>query len=155
MEIDNKKQYENINDDNMSIDENKSEIDEETNRKTNDEMIELSDDFNKINIFSDQDEYMRLHNMSMIDIEKLNESELLEIIDDTYNRYKYYLKVIEFVDEAVYIKKYIKKYIRLYNMEDIEDLEDKELFNMMKMIDMNMLDIIHDNDEPIFWFNKN
>lgn len=112
---------------------------------------ELSNELNKLSIFSDKDEYMRLHEASIIDIDDIeSRSELLEIINDAYTRYNHYLNIIEFIGDSKYIKTYIEKYIKLYK----SNIDAIELFNMMKMIDSNILDVIHDQKEPLFWIKK-
>lgn len=111
-------------------------------------MNEIIDKLNKITIFSEKDEYMKLYNTYMINLDDLAYVELLELIDDTYDRYKHYLDITEFTDESKYIKKNLQEYIRKYK----NNLEDEiSLFQYMKYIDKLMLDMIHDKHEPVFW----
>lgn len=111
----------------------------------------LTEDLNEINIFSDQDEYMKLYDASINEIEYLEILEVLELLDDSYKRYKRYLNIIEFTNETIYIKIDIIKFIKKYHNHIFNE---KELFSIMKKIDSFILGIIHNNNQPVFWLNK-
>ena len=111
----------------------------------------LTINLNKISIFSDQDEYMKLHDVSMIEIYDLEGSEVLELLDNTYKRYKRYLNIIEFTNDSIYIKKYIAKFIKKYHDSNFNE---RELINIMRKTDSFILDTIHSSNESVFWLNN-
>lgn len=111
----------------------------------------LIEDLNDIDIFSDQDEYLKLHNAFINEINYLEISEILEQLHDTYKRYKRYLNIIEFTNNSIYIKKYIIKFIKKYHNPNFNE---KQLIDIMKKIDSFILDTIHDNNQPVFWLDK-
>jgi hypothetical protein len=113
--------------------------------------MDIESALNKMFIFSDKQEYMRLYEASIIDLNDVSEVDLLDILNDAFDRYIEYLKTIEFIGESKYIKVLIEKYIQLYKSNKIDN---EKLFNMMKSIDSSILDIIHDSTEPVFWLNS-
>jgi len=111
---------------------------------------EVIKDLSEINMFSDQDEYMKLHEASINVSELLNISEVLELLNNTYKRYKRYLNIIEFTDDSIYIKKDIIRFIKKYH----NNTNENELINIMERIDSFILDTIHKNNEAVFWLGK-
>ena len=100
----------------------------------------------KVSFFDDKEEYMKLHDASLIDVE--NESELFEILEDTFRRYKRYIKEIVFTNESIRMKELIERYIKEYNNYKVDE---SRLLKLMKYIDKMILDMIHDSKESRFW----
>jgi hypothetical protein len=110
---------------------------------------ELVKNIKKLSFFSDEQEYMKLYEASLIDIEDIEyESDLLDILKSALNRYKMYIRNIEFASENKHIERMIKKYIKEY---DDYKIGEYELLKMMYKIDKNILEMIHSSKEVKFW----
>lgn len=127
----------------------------DTNKTTDIEVNTLINNFKKMDVFSDIDEYMKLHESSLLElpITKNDTLAFLNIVcKNAYNRYIHYLNIIEFTDKSNFIKNDIDTYIKRYNKKsDVYSLY--QLFNLMKTIDNNMLNIIHNSKLSSFWIN--
>lgn len=112
----------------------------------------LINDIKKLSFFDDEQEYMELHENSMIEIEDIEyESDLLEILEKTFKRYNRYLKSIYLMSsDKMYINNMIKQYIKKYENYKIEEYD---LFYLMKKIDKEILDMIHSSKDAKFWLN--
>lgn len=109
----------------------------------------LINKFKNVSFFSDEDEYMKLNDASKMELEDLEyESDIIDVLENTYQRYLTYLKNIEFTDSLIDIKNKIKIY--LIDFKDYKK-DDKYLFALMNEIDNDILDNIHDSKEVRFW----
>lgn len=112
-------------------------------------MDDLINNIKKLSFFSDRDEYMKLYEASLIDIEDIEyESELFDILESAVKRYKKYINNIEFVSETKDIERMLKLYFKEYNNYKVDEYK---LFKLMKRIDKNILDMIHSSKEAKFW----
>jgi hypothetical protein len=112
-------------------------------------MDDLINNIKKLSFFSDRDEYMKLYEASLIDIEDIEyESELFDILESAVKRYKKYINNIEFVNETKDIERMLKLYFKEYNNYKVDEYK---LFKLMKRIDKNILDMIHSSKEAKFW----
>lgn len=110
---------------------------------------ELINNIKKLSFFSDEHEYMKLYEASLIDIEDIEyESELFDILEGALKRYKNYINNIEFVNESKDIEIMLKKYFKEYKNYKIDEYK---LFKLMKRIDKGILDMIHSSKEAKFW----
>ena len=123
--------------------DNKMEMD--IDKDIIDELINIK----KLSFFSDEHEYMKLYEASLIDIEDIEyESELFDILEGALKRYKNYINNIEFVNESKDIEIMLKKYFKEYKNYKIDEYK---LFKLMKRIDKGILDMIHSSKEAKFW----
>jgi hypothetical protein len=110
---------------------------------------ELINNIKKLSFFSDEHEYMKLYEASLIEIEDIEyESELFDILDGALKRYKNYINNIEFVNETKDIERMLKKYFKEYKNYKIDEYK---LFKLIKRIDKSILDMIHSSKEAKFW----
>jgi ERCC4-related helicase len=110
---------------------------------------ELVNNIKKLSFFSDEHEYMKLYEVSLIEVEDIEyESDLWDILDSALKRYKKYLNNIEFMDETKNIEIMLKRYVNEYNNYKIDEYK---LFKLMKIIDKGILDMIHSSKEVKFW----
>ena len=110
---------------------------------------DIMNDLEKLTFFNDKDEYMKLHDASLIDESDIEtDSELFEILEETFKRYNRYIKNIVFTDKSLSIKEFIKSYIKQYRNHNVNEYE---LFKLMKYIDEMILDMIHASKEPKLW----
>ena len=110
---------------------------------------ELINNIKKLSFFSDEHEYMKLYEASLIEIEDIEyESELFDILEGALKRYKNYINNIEFVNETKDIERMLKKYFKEYKNYKIDEYK---LFKLMKRIDKGILDMIHSSKEAKFW----
>lgn len=110
---------------------------------------ELIDNIKKLSFFSDEHEYMKLYEASLIDIEDIEyESDLLDILNSALKRYKKYINNIEFINETKDIEIMLKRYFKEY---DNYKIDEYRLFKLMKRIDKSILDMIHSSKEVKFW----
>jgi hypothetical protein len=112
---------------------------------------DLIKDLNKISFFSKEEEYSILSQSVLIELEDIEDEEQFNnILEDTRNRYKRYLKDIIFTNETKNVKSLIKHFIESF---DDYDINNETLFNLMQRIDLSILDLIHSSKEPRFWLN--
>ena len=110
---------------------------------------ELVNNIKKLSFFSDEHEYMKLYEVSLIEVEDIEyESDLWDILDSALKRYKKYLNNIEFMDETKNIEIMLKRYVNEYNNYKIDEYK---LFKLVKIIDKGILDMIHSSKEVKFW----
>jgi hypothetical protein len=110
---------------------------------------ELINNIKKLSFFSDEQEYMKLYEVSLIEIEDIEyESELFDILESALQRYKKYINNIEFINETKDIEIMLKIYFNEYENYKIDEYK---LFKLMKKIDNCILDMIHSSKEVKFW----
>lgn len=113
-------------------------------------MNELINNIKKLSFFSDEDEYMKLYEASLIEIEDIEyESELFYILEGALKRYKKYIDNIEFMNETKDIERMLKRYFKEY---ENYKMNEYDLFILMHKIDKKILDMIHSSKEAKFWF---
>jgi hypothetical protein len=132
--------------DNMDTDIDNMDTDMDIDKDIIDELI---NNIKKLSFFSDEHEYMKLYEASLIEIEDIEyESELFDILESALKRYKKYINNIEFINETKNIEIMLKKYFKEYENYKIDEYK---LFKLMKKIDKGILDMIHSSKEAKFW----
>ena len=110
---------------------------------------DLINNIKKLSFFSDEQEYMKLYEASLIEIEDIEyETELFDILESALKRYKKYINNIEFINKTKNIEIMLKKYFKEYENYKIDEYK---LFKLMKKIDNCILDMIHSSKEVKFW----
>lgn len=116
-----------------------------------DNIDDLIDNLNKISFFSDKKEYMKLHDATLIELDDIeDEDQFNAILKDTLNRYQNYQRNIIFTDNTQQVQYLLDEFIELHGNHDIDN---ETLFNLMRHIDLFILDLIHSSETPRFWLN--
>lgn len=124
-------------DDLMEIDESSIDIDD------------LISDFEKVSFFGDQERYMELYENSKLEITDFDTEEIEKVLDNTFKRYRIYLKNIGYMDKDIVYD--LEKFIRKF--QDYENVDDTELFSFMNYIDNKILDKINESKKPKYWLS--
>jgi hypothetical protein len=109
-------------------------------------MNDIIKGINNLHLFSKENEYLILHQVSLLNYEDItDECELLELLNNTFKRYKTYLVNVMLPNDIQEgVKYYIEKY-KDYNTSEYV------LFNLMKKIDERILYNIHSKSKLEFF----
>jgi hypothetical protein len=126
-----------------------TDIDKMANMDIDNDIIdELINNIKKLFFFSNEEEYMKLYDAYLIEIEDIEyDYELFDVLENALKRYKIYINNIEFVNETKNIEIMLKSYFKEYNNYKIDEYK---LFKLMKRIDKGILDTIHSRKEAKF-----